>query len=195
MPAKPTHPYWVERIRVIAINARAMGQRINTKRIAEVLEAEWQTLPRDIPPPPAPRTIDNYVTQALRLDAASAQEYTLVRWPQSFMAGALPWEAARPVLDYLRLCDQQGLPRPTVRAARWFWRLRLAAPTLPDEDADRFARELAFAHTPNLPAEIHRADLEWRLAYEPWKGGDRLAAYQQAAARHGLPQYPTSVST
>ncbi|MEZ4552511.1 MAG: hypothetical protein R3B59_01235 [Dehalococcoidia bacterium] len=61
-----------------------------------------------------------------------------VFFPETFDDGLLPWEAARPILDFIRDVDRLSLGdrspfgdmfRPTVQFARWLYRASLAAPS------------------------------------------------------------------
>lgn len=77
--------------------------------------------PKDVGPPPAERTIRGWkpTDEEQRLDR-------FVRWPESMGTSDLPWEASRSILRLLRIYLTDGDRRPTVRAARWYWRLNQA---------------------------------------------------------------------
>ena len=126
------------------------------------------------------------------LAAESAGVPTLrpFRWPDSMGTELLPWEAGRAALDLLRFRDEQGLERPTVGEASWFWRLRQAAPTIPVEEGDLLAGWLAGADVlraldRQAVSAIH--DLEQRLTHERWGGTtvQKMIA-SRAAAREVL---------
>ena len=71
---------------------------------------------------PSERTIGRV---SLPEDAHERALYERVYWPESFEHGALPWEAAEAVLELIAFQEPK---RPTVREARWFWRITQAAP-------------------------------------------------------------------
>jgi len=71
------------------------------------------------------------VREHRRSNEADRVEFGYVRWPQSFGSGALPWEAAASLMPLMRLLDERRFPRPTMRRARWYWRIMLAVPGLP----------------------------------------------------------------
>jgi hypothetical protein len=58
-------------------------------------------------------------------------------------SGALPWEASRPLLDFLnRKSWADVLQRPTNGVARWYWRLYQVARPGGDESGDEQGEEL-----------------------------------------------------
>jgi len=112
-------------------------------------------------------------------------EQSLLAWPASFADGRLPWEAAQAALDLLRHRDGRGLPRPSTRQAKWFWRLRLASPDLPVEDASTAAASLAGAEYLKLAgfAAQEPTGLEWWLSAAPWTSAEAQAHYDAACQR------------
>lgn len=124
-----------------------------------------------------------------------AQGY--VRWPKTMELGLLPWEAGRAVLDLLRYRHERGIGHPTVRHAQWYYRLTLAAPGMPTEEADWIAGYLAtlgVARQAQIPVTGEVTALEWRLAYQPWRSDADMAAYNQAGEPEGWEPYPTRVA-
>src|SRR5262249_8677147 len=189
MPRPATDAFWVQRL---AIHAE---EGLKSPAIYQALLREAHALQRTDAPSEA--TVGRLFRKWKQQPLDARRQQNRFRWPDSMEEGALPWSASRAALDLLRYRDQCGVGRPTVSEARWFWRLRLATPTLPDDDADHFARLLAFqefARAAELPANIESPDLEWRLAYEPWTDDTHAGTYQQAARRLGLPAYPSSVT-
>lgn len=74
------------------------------------------------------RQIRRYLAEWDEADRrGEAADYRLARWPESFGPGLLPWEAAPSVLEYIRHSSR----RPTLAAARWYWHISIAAPSLP----------------------------------------------------------------
>src|SRR5262249_55551679 len=110
--------------------------------IRRQLEADARD--RDRADVPSERTVRRLYDQFQTLPAENRRDWMVVRWPDSFSSGALPWASARAVFDLLKYYDQHAdwVP-PTVRHARWFWYLRLASPSIPIEHANDCAYELA----------------------------------------------------
>jgi hypothetical protein len=120
------------------------------------------------------------------------RQQALFRWPAGIEKGALPWEASAAALELLRWRDELpaniGGGRPTIREVKWFYRLRLAAPSLPIGEASARAQQLAFgeyADVVNTSAKVDVGLLDLRLAYRPWESPEHQAAWVKAAERHG----------
>ena len=111
----------------------------------------------------------------------------------------LPWEAGNYLLqmwvsvkegEAFKVMDARFvIPPPTVRQARWWWRVHLAAPDLrPHETwclAQRFSnREVAYDL---LNKPFHIADLEAHLAYRPWESPGKLSIYRKAIGKGAIP--------
>ena len=187
MPRPKTDPYWVQQLWTLAADGCKPAKI--SRELARIARQEGSE------GCPSYTTVRRLYEDWERQPEAARRLQAHFHWPASMQEGTLPWEAGRAALDLLRYRDERGLERPTVSEARWFWRLRLAAPTLPDEDADHFARQLALSQYLRVAklGETACADLEWRLAYQPWTDDTRAGSYQNAAERHGLPPYPTSI--
>ena len=114
----------------------------------------------------------------------------------------LPWEASAFLLEMSILVQENKIYRgygfeplaPTVRQARWWWRVHLAAPDLDPVDvwylAQRFvSRELA---CDALGEPEGFADLEAQLSYKPWDGwpkdSENLEIYRHAVEIGRIPQ-------
>jgi hypothetical protein len=131
---------------------------------------------------------ERWVSQWLRNDWPKVRDnerrqYGLVRWPGSFESGALPWEMSPQCLELLllrqRLAEHKlGEWRPTVRLARWFYRISMAAPRL---DA-RHRHVLAFMMTGHenglFTPQIVEAVEAWLMHWE------RPQIYERIANRH-----------
>jgi hypothetical protein len=145
---------------------------------------------------PSERTVRRLYEQFQMLPPESRRDWMVVRWPDSFSSGALPWASARVVFDLLKYYDQQadwGLP--TVRQARWFWYLRLASPSIPVDHANNCAYELALidllredpfgAASPDRRVDVRIPDnFHWQLMYEPWKDSESRAASEEMLRVH-----------
>ncbi|MBI4491736.1 MAG: hypothetical protein HY690_02970 [Chloroflexi bacterium] len=191
MPQKPIAQDWRDQVYTLC----GSGRKRSVVEMFQLLEAEGIRLGRN--DYPSKRSLNRIRDDFHRLPEPQQREYGQVRWPDSFGRGDLPWEAGRAALDLLRFHDEQGLDRPTVRHVRWFWRVGMAAPGIPTQDADRLSEHLAtaeFLAVANLgTTEVQ--GLEWLLAYQPWRSDDDAAAYQRLAARQDVPRYPTLVAT
>jgi len=118
------------------------------------------------------RTVRRYVEEFDRLSAEEQREYSLVRWPENL--GDLPWEAATSILELLRVMNETGAGRPTVRIARWCWRVWQAAPDIPRPTLVSLGGLLATLEQverflPGQDAKRVREGLEWYMAYAPWR--------------------------
>lgn len=147
---------------------------------------------------------DDYPTErtvyriARRLEGLPKHERELngqLRWPKSFELGLLPWEASRACLDLLLLRNEHplGLGRPTVRQARWCWRLMLAAPDLTPSDAAPYATFLSTAELAaalGTPTDVELT-IDWFLAYRPWTGQEEHERF--AAAIYAGRAVPPSI--
>ena len=79
---------------------------------------------------------------------------------------------------------------PTIRQARWWWRVHLVAPGMREDDlywlAQGFVvRELA---RDVLGVVVKFDDLEAHLAYRPWEDSSRLSAYMDAVDNGLIPR-------
>lgn len=98
------------------------------------------------------------------------RQYRFVHWPGSFESGALPWEAAPVVAEFLRRTNPDynwNIRRPPVRYALAFWRATVSAPDAPFETRCAIADLLAPALLLRDPS---RAALlaEWAIVCHPW---------------------------
>jgi hypothetical protein len=125
MPAR-IEPHWGDRVRTLTQAADEKGRRIGPKPLrADLIELFGNT---EDDPCPSERWIASEQAAFRSMETTARRQYSLLRWPASFENGALPWEAAAASIEMLRYCEYAKRPRPLVRAARWFWRLRQTAP-------------------------------------------------------------------
>lgn len=106
----------------------------------------------------------------------------------------LPWEASAFLLEMLFAARESRLnhllPEPTVRQARWWWRVHLAAPEIRDPDdlillAQRFvSREIAHDI---LGSPLDLGDLQALLAYKRWRNDARRERYLAATTEGRIP--------
>jgi hypothetical protein len=183
--ARPATDNWYrERIATLAqegYKAAAIGRLIEM----EALDAGRTDCPQQ-------RTVYRLYQEHLKQPEHVRREQALFRWPDAMTSQALPWEASRAALDLLRLFDQSdGKRRPTIRHAKWFWRLRMAAPDLHIGDANYTSAVLAAGEYAKL-ASVGRAEivgLDRLLAYQPWRTDEDQLAYADASARNGEPAF------
>jgi hypothetical protein len=154
---------------------------------------------------PSLRTVHRYCDEYEKLPESVKAEQARFRWPETMRWGLLPWEASQAALELLALqhrYDQAltekdpAIPprgRPTVRDAKWFWRLSLAAPTLPRESALRLAKELAAIEYATELAKADHRDLsvnlepwEWCLALRTWESREATAEWHAICADLGF---------
>ncbi|MGE5618089.1 MAG: hypothetical protein ACM3US_02395 [Sphingomonadaceae bacterium] len=120
-----------------------------------MLKAEAKRLGRN--DPPSEKTVRTYAKIQREAPEHERRQYRLVYWPESFGTPELPWEAAPAVFEAIRMTGEES--RPTVRTAKWYWRLFLAAPDMAPKDRLRTARQMAAVEVSDLP----RAAQSWRL--------------------------------
>jgi hypothetical protein len=141
---------------------------------------------------PAERTVKRRVAEFHGLPDAQRQLNRLFRWPTSMHDGVVPWEAAEAALDLLRLRNELSVSRPVNREVLWFWRLTLARPDMNEEDRAHLATSLAkddFAEvlTGRQFNEPYDENLEWYLAYAPWRSAEATERYARASKRKRNP--------
>lgn len=156
MPAQ-RHPL-EEAVRELVANYPAWGP----ERIRERMERAAERTGIAISDLPHPATIGRIKA---RMGEAERTPYLLVRFPESFASGALPWESAPTVGEILATMLSKATPeRPTVRLALAVWQVSLIAQegtamerliwlgdwlayaaTLPAERAATLRREVEFA--------------------------------------------------
>lgn len=192
MPSR-IDPYWEEKVRGIKANNRRWGE----PRIWKELQQD-ERFEKDGPS-------QGWVASFLRrIKDEDLTAYRLVHWPETFERGDLPWEASAATLELLALQDRfAGFGRPTLRLARWFWRVTMAAPDLPafmDSEQGRWgiARLLAAWETLGKAPEQGREGIEWYLAYAPWRDDSQgntgleewKKIYGHAVKDRVIPGYP-----
>lgn len=99
-------------------------------------------------------------------------------WPESMECGDLPWEASEVALELLAAL--RGAGRPSIGLAKWFWRVKVAAPGCSFDDRYRCAAWLsAWERIGGRPIEGVRG-IEWYLAFAPWRSEEGSAEYECA---------------
>ena len=103
----------------------------------------------------------------------------------------LPWEASQPCLELLRSYRDNEVGMPTIRLARWFWRITLAAPDWELSQRIRAAQMLSQWEMDAGRSETPLRSIEGYLTYRPWQSIQNRDAYEKAvsAKRNPLPSY------
>jgi len=134
--------------------------------------------------PPATRTIEKRVAKIKADAAAMAKVEALrrVRYPESFGDLDLPWESVPHILDFMTIYPSlqadpnlvdimvDGSYLPTTRAAKWYWRLTLAAPDSPQRSRCIMAFMSAFAEVTEKQEykNLYNRNIESWLLFKPW---------------------------
>ena len=190
MPQPRIPRFWRERIMALLAQTEQSMKRPSDKRVWSVLVKEAEGLKVDPSPQtrdladrvPSERTISRIRKEEWpHLSAEKRAQYREFQWPESMERGDLPWEAAKAalLLSYTRQARFVG--RPTIRQAKWFWRLSLAAPDLVLEEHLRATDLLAVWEAIGDRPGDHVRGIEWYLTYAPWRAGteERAAGYEQ----------------
>jgi hypothetical protein len=218
MPNTRIRDQWEPLVKSIVADNQKWGPR---RVLGELRNrAETQGLASDYP---SERTI-----QRIKDDITPEEiiEYRSFHWPESMGRSGLPWEASESALELLEvhreanpfmryLESQAELPfadngrqplgmrwghRPTVRLARWYWRVTQAARDLPAE-----TQSLVLLRPIHIPGRYDIAVLlaEWEgrsdapqslrdsveayLTFAPWRGTERAIEYMAEVERGRIP--------
>lgn len=187
MPQRPTDPFWVEEIRVIGENHPGLGPGRMLPLLAKVAQEQGR---KDLP---SERTI----SRILKVHRSAAREersgYGYVHWPSTFETNALPWEAAAVAMELALSLAAVGEREPTVRLARWAYRIRLASPSMPMSDVQLLAAFYSMAEMGRAPrriSEVFAQVTDSLMTYQPWLGGDNGRLFNHAAKGKGFGPYP-----
>ena len=185
MPQRPIHEYWKDRIFHHAAQGEGLGA---THRLLVGESANLEPHLRvEYGPAPSVRSIAR-----IRLsdwDPKSKEEKDLYRefyYPEAMEHSQLPWEASAACLEllgrvFIGAATGLGEKRPTIRLARAFWRITLAAPDLSARKRVRFARMWsAWEALGSNSNQQDRRNLESYLAYGPWRSEAAAAAAEKA---------------
>lgn len=161
MPKPKTDPWYGERIAALIEEGWKPGA------IYEFVRQEARDRKRD--DIPTERTLRRIYVDKKNRPEDERVLAGYAKWPESFSDdGPLPWTAARSVVELIGFCVAE---RPTVRTARWFWRLREAWPDLD------VARGFVLAHSLGV-WESDRENVDLPLVIGPaeqgFQGGERI---------------------
>jgi hypothetical protein len=149
LPRPPTPDFWITRL----WEEQANRPHQSAAALATLFEKEGARIGRD--DYPAARTITRLKARFNALDESEKERYREVYWPEVCESGLFPWEAGRAVLELLGYLWPR---RPTVLAARAFWRVTLARPDL--EIHEKWAATKMLAIFETLPSAIDVRPLE-----------------------------------
>lgn len=177
MPRRKTSPFYASQVATLAEEGCNPAQifRVIEERAEKAERKDW----------PSERTVRRLYEEHQKLpNERVRREQALFLWPESMEAGLLPWEASSAALDFVRYCAENRLERPTVRHCKWFWYLRLAAPTMPIERAVTtscylWARE--YLRQTKMNEDVDVPGIMWTLAYQPWRGEQDKSALDAVA--------------
>ena len=160
-------PYWRGKAFKAFGAALDDGVPINAAKIARDLQLSEASAPeKERDGAPSDRWIRLLRAEWDSMPAAKKAEYRSVRWPETFDAGLIPWEAAPSLLA--EITEAQRLP---VIWAQWWWRLRLSAPDAPADAIREVATELAvesIASAGMVPVAVTSQVQDW-LVRRDWK--------------------------
>jgi hypothetical protein len=190
MPAK-IDEYWRDQVRALTQGGEDEGRRIGPGPVRAALLERCDADGYSRADCPSERWIATEQAAFRGLEARTRRQYSLLRWPASFENGALPWEAAASSIEMLRYCEYAHRPRPLVRAARWFWRLRETAPDAPTDALYQMAWGLV-AGTMGGRSDVPAA-VESLLIWQAWDK-DTREEYDRARSLLGerLVHFPQS---
>lgn len=127
--------YRIKAFQMWAEDQRATAVRTTGAMVEPAVDQEWGK-------PPSVRTLSRWKKAFLALPPAERYEYGVARWPDAMEAGALPWEASASLMELLAHTLPNGAP-PSVKWARWHYRVSLAVPDACPDDRLRVSGYLA----------------------------------------------------
>jgi hypothetical protein len=192
--------FWIDKLYATFANESRISDREVTTRMQKLGEE----MSRD--DYPATRTVNKYRDLFNHLPENVKAGHKDFCWPESMEAGLLPWEAGAAALELLGIQRGQDLllsprglglaiGRPSVRLARWFWRVTQAAPDLPaflqefEERPGRYyvAMALAVRESVGDMSQGVLDGVEAYLAYAPWRSRGNAGQYGRAIDAGQIP--------
>jgi len=162
MGRQATDALWVSKIEEITEN----NPRLGPKAVLQRLEKDPECAGQDEKNWPSESTVGRIQRKFRQKPDEERRLCRWFYWPESCERGDLPWEASEAALELLRFW-QRGSPttRPSVRLARWFWRITQAAPNASDFERRHYAGWLAAAEA--VGADVRRGVERWLCGQEP----------------------------
>lgn len=139
MPRQRISHDWIARVYA----ATAQDPKMPADALADLLAAQARNEGRD--DFPSARTVARRQAEFRNLTAVEQEDYRLYFFPETHERAShdLPWESAAACLDLTEHLAERFGRRPTVRLAKWFWRVTMARPGLVTENRYFAARWLA----------------------------------------------------
>jgi hypothetical protein len=115
----------------------------------------------------------------------------------------LPWDASGYLLGLSAVVTNRNAKRnwwkgllPTVRQVRWWWRVHMADPSMPDDAVIAIAGNITLREQAHdlLGRPLTIDQLEACLAYRPWESAERWQEYDYAVREGLVPKLETEVS-
>jgi hypothetical protein len=130
--------------------------------------------------------------------AAERQPYTYFSWPATMESDAIPWEASRALLDWLKFRTIGGRRQPPLtHQAVWFWWLTQAVPDAPIEERDIlsfFYTLVDMSDTDAARKAEARAHLQWwAVVFQVWSCDDAEKEYRAAITAGTIPKHKFSI--
>jgi len=149
----------------------------SARAILELLELNFDT-------PVSLRTVERWVSgfkSSGRDDAEFLDE--LFIWSRLDEYPGIPWGASSMLLRMTRYSAEHWPLRPTVREARWWWRIHLALPDVTELSdihgiSSIFAQRDLLQHVLKKPDPM--SDLEAMLTFSPWESDASWESYVAA---------------
>jgi hypothetical protein len=124
---------------------------------------------------PARSTVQRLRRRARASDEGERSQYAPFRWPESMADAGIPWEGSPVVLAVLR-DDFLNQRTSQIGWMKWYWRVHLAAPDLPDSSKEIAAIQLwrhelfhsSATSTTKRAVETYLAYGLWRFQEYPW---------------------------
>ncbi len=182
---RPSTPaYFIERIRTMA------AANIGPVDIHHALEREAAASGGTSSP--SLRVVQRERQRFFSLSRIQVDEYNPVTWPSTMESGLLPWEAGPSVMELISAYHSEGRGRPSVRVARWYWRVRGLWGDAPADSIDLqscriISRALATIEVSmGEAAQNERTALELAIVFKPWQSSSQATQYQAACSREAV---------
>jgi hypothetical protein len=180
MPRQRIHKVWREYVFSLLAN-----ERLSVGAIAKRVKAAGRQLKRD--DYPRERTVRRLRDKDFaELTEKERRQYRYFRWPESMEEDSLPWEGASAALELIR--DRAGQPRPSIRLARWYWRVTQIAPDAPAFERRQAAGFLALAEVLGQGRDSVSRHVEGWAAYTPWRSEESRQHFKEALERGDIPR-------